>query len=191
MGRSRRPAARVPGLAADAQAAVRASGLVTCRDVLTRAAFLNAIKVNTAIGGSTNAPPHLQAIARHAGVELSIEDWQAHGYDVPLLTNVQPSGKYLCEAFHRAGGVPAVMGELMQAGLLDGACMTVSGKTVGANLDGWGTRDEEVGRDVWRELVVGAGAPLRWALFAHVRRGIVSRVEQRVVTEVQVCSTEV
>jgi dihydroxyacid dehydratase/phosphogluconate dehydratase len=85
-------------------------------DILTRAAFLNAIKVNTAIGGSTNAPPHLQAIARHMGVELDVTDWQTHGHHLPLLVNLQPAGEYLGESFFRAGGVPAVMGELLAAG---------------------------------------------------------------------------
>jgi dihydroxyacid dehydratase/phosphogluconate dehydratase len=81
-------------------------------DILTRQAFENAIKVNTAIGGSTNAPPHLQAIARHAGVELDVTDWQTVGFDLPLLVNMQPAGEFLGEGFYRAGGVPAVMGEL-------------------------------------------------------------------------------
>ena len=85
-------------------------------DILTRAAFLNAIKVNTAIGGSTNAPPHLQAIARHVGVALDVMDWQTHGHDLPLLVNLQPAGEYLGESFFRAGGVPAVMGELLAGG---------------------------------------------------------------------------
>jgi dihydroxyacid dehydratase/phosphogluconate dehydratase len=89
-------------------------------DILTRAAFLNAIKVNTAIGGSTNAPPHLQAIARHMGVELDVTDWQTVGFDLPLLVNMQPAGEYLGESFFRAGGVPAVMGELLAAGQLHG-----------------------------------------------------------------------
>jgi xylonate dehydratase len=96
-------------------------------DILTRAAFLNAIKVNTAIGGSTNAPPHLAAIARHAGVELDVRDWQDHGLDLPLLVNMQPAGEYLGESFFRAGGVPAVMGELLAAGHLEGGVMTASG----------------------------------------------------------------
>jgi dihydroxyacid dehydratase/phosphogluconate dehydratase len=97
-------------------------------DILTRAAFLNAIKVNTAIGGSTNAPPHLQAIARHMGVELDVTDWQTHGHDLPLLVNLQPAGEYLGESFFRAGGVPAVMGELLAAGQLDGSVMTATGQ---------------------------------------------------------------
>jgi len=97
-------------------------------DILTHQSFVNAIRVNSAIGGSTNAPPHLQAIARHAGVELSVEDWQKYGHEVPLLVNMQPAGDYLGEDFYRAGGVPAVMGELAEAGLIDGSTMTVTGK---------------------------------------------------------------
>jgi dihydroxy-acid dehydratase len=79
-------------------------------DILTKAAFLNAIRVNSAIGGSTNAPIHLNAIARHVGVDLTLEDWESHGADIPLLVNLQPSGEYLGEDYFRAGGVPAVMG---------------------------------------------------------------------------------
>src|SRR5205814_6009826 len=85
-------------------------------DILTRQAFENAIVVNSAIGGSTNAPIHLNALARHVGVELSIKDWQSVGYRVPLLANVQPAGFYLGEEYHRAVGVPAVVRELMQHG---------------------------------------------------------------------------
>ncbi len=99
-------------------------------DILSRAAFLNAIRVNSAIGGSTNAPIHLNAIARHIGVDLTLSDWQEHGADVPLLVNMQPSGTYLGEDFYRAGGVPAVMGELFRAGLLDGEALTANGQTV-------------------------------------------------------------
>ncbi|TGN51595.1 dihydroxy-acid dehydratase [Paracoccus liaowanqingii] len=112
--------------------------------ILTRAAFLNAIRLNSAIGGSTNAQPHLMAMALHAGVRLDPEDWQLHGYDVPLLANVQPSGAWLGERFHRAGGVPAVMWELLQAGLLDGDCPTVTGKTMAENLFGRESPDREV-----------------------------------------------
>jgi len=113
-------------------------------DVMTRAAFLNAIRVNTAIGGSTNAQPHLMAMARHAGVELSLDDWQREGYDLPLLANVQPAGQYLGERFHRAGGVPAIMWELLQHDRLDGGCLTVTGKTVRDNLQGHESTDREV-----------------------------------------------
>ncbi|MFS2110330.1 IlvD/Edd family dehydratase [Sphingomonas sp. Sphisp140] len=103
-------------------------------DILTREAFLNAIRVNSAIGGSTNAPIHLNAIARHIGVELTLEDWEAHGADVPLVVNLQPAGKYLGEDFYRAGGVPAVMGQLFRAGMLDGSALTTNGKTVEENI---------------------------------------------------------
>jgi len=103
-------------------------------DILTRQAFLNAIRVNSAIGGSTNAPIHLNAIARHIGVELSLADWEAHGADVPLVVNLQPAGKYLGEDFYRAGGVPAVMGQLFRAGMLDGSALTANGKTVAENI---------------------------------------------------------
>ena len=96
-------------------------------DILTRDSFINAIRVNSAIGGSTNAPPHLQAVARHAGVELKVEDWQEYGLDIPLLVNMQPAGEYLGEDFYRAGGVPAVMGELAEAGLIKTDTMTVTG----------------------------------------------------------------
>ena len=107
---------------------------ITPSKILCRAAFKNAIIVNSAIGGSTNAPPHLQAIARHAGVELDVTDWQTHGFDIPLLVNMQPAGKYLGESFFRAGGVPAVMGELAEAGKLDLSVDTVSGVTMGEQL---------------------------------------------------------
>ncbi len=100
-------------------------------DVMTRAAFENAVVVNSAIGGSTNAPIHLNAIARHLGLELSNDDWQAVGHQIPLLCNVQPAGEYLSEDFHRAGGIPAVFGELMGAGVLPHPeAVTVSGKAV-------------------------------------------------------------
>jgi len=126
-------------------------------DILTRAAFLNAIKVNTAIGGSTNAPPHLAAIARHAGVELDVTDWQAHGLHLPLLVNMQPAGEYLGESFFRAGGVPAVMGELLAAGHLDGTVMTASGLALSEALAGARSRDEDVIRPVERPLREAAG----------------------------------
>src|SRR5690606_35643445 len=84
-------------------------------DILTREAFLSAIRVNSALGGSTDAPIHLNAIARHIGVELSLDDWERHGAEVPLLVNLQPAGEYLGEDFYRAGGVPAVIGELLRA----------------------------------------------------------------------------
>ncbi|GAA3856115.1 IlvD/Edd family dehydratase [Celeribacter arenosi] len=113
-------------------------------DILTREAFENAIKVNAAIGGSTNAPPHLQAIARHAGVDLNVKDWETVGFDVPLMVNMQPAGEFLGESFFRAGGVPAVMGELMKAGQLHASAMTATGNTMGANLAGVESADLEV-----------------------------------------------
>lgn len=125
--------------------------------ILTRAAFLNAIRVNSAIGGSTNAQPHLMAMARHAGVELHPEDWQTHGYDVPLLANVQPAGEYLGERFHRAGGVPAVMWELLQAGQLDGTCPTVTGQSMAHNLDGHESTDREVIKPYHAPMMSRAG----------------------------------
>ena len=100
---------------------------------MTRKAFENAIVVNTAIGGSTNCPVHLTAIARHLGVELTLQDWQDVGYDVPLLVNCQPAGKFLGESYHRAGGVPGVFRELLDAGRIHGDAMTVSGRTVAEN----------------------------------------------------------
>jgi dihydroxy-acid dehydratase len=126
-------------------------------DVLTRAAFLNAIRVNSAIGGSTNAPIHLNAIARHAGVELSLADWEAHGADIPLLVNLQPAGEYLGEDFYRAGGVPAVMGELYRAGLLDGDALTVNGGSVADNVAEARIADEKVIRPLSDPLLAAAG----------------------------------
>jgi len=101
--------------------------------IMTRDAFLNAIVVNSAIGGSTNAPIHLGAIARHLGVQLSLDDWQTFGHDVPLLVNLQPAGQYLGEDYYHAGGVPAVVRELMKHGLIRESSMTVSGHTIGEN----------------------------------------------------------
>jgi len=112
--------------------------------ILSREAFLDAIVVNAAIGGSTNAQQHIIAMARHAGVELRLEDWMEYGHDVPLLLNMQPSGKYLGERFHRAGGVPAVMWELEQAGLLRSDRPTVTGRTMAENLQGRESVDREM-----------------------------------------------
>jgi dihydroxy-acid dehydratase len=103
-------------------------------DILTRAAFENAIVACSAIGGSTNAPIHLCAIARHVGVELAIEDFETIGYDVPLLVNMQPAGDYLGEDYYRAGGLPAVLHELLTAGRLHGDARTVNGKTIADNV---------------------------------------------------------
>lgn len=125
--------------------------------ILTRAAFLNAIKVNSAIGGSTNAQPHLMAMALHAGVALDPSDWQTHGYDVPLLANVQPAGAFLGERFHRAGGVPAIMWELLAAGKLDGDCPTITGRTMAENLQGREATDREVIRPFEAPLMDRSG----------------------------------
>ena len=113
-------------------------------DILTREAFENAIRVNTAIGGSTNAPIHLAAIARHIGVDLPITDWQRLGHDIPLLVNLQPAGEYLGEDYYRAGGVCAVVGQLIGEGLIHEGALTVNGKTVGENCRGYAIEDEKV-----------------------------------------------
>ena len=130
------------------QTGKRAVGLVEEQlkplDVMTRAAFLNAIRVNAAIGGSPNAYPHLMAIARHAGVELTAADWNEFGYHIPLLANVQPAGEYLGEHLHRAGGIPAIMKDLAGAGHLDEDAKTVTGKSVGGNLQGLRPTDRQV-----------------------------------------------
>ncbi|WP_420022316.1 IlvD/Edd family dehydratase [Brevundimonas subvibrioides] len=105
-------------------------------DILTREAFLNAIVVNSAIGGSTNAPIHLTALARHAHVDVPLQDWQTHGLHVPLLVNLQPAGQYLGEDYFHAGGVPAVVHELMQKGLIHEDALTVTGKSIGENCRG-------------------------------------------------------
>ena len=125
--------------------------------VMTRKAFENAIKVTTAIGGSTNAPPHLQAIARHVGVELDIFDWQTHGFDLPLLVNMQPAGKYLGERFYRAGGVPAVMSEMRKADMLHLDVMTVAGQTLGEILADIRSLDHDVIAPVDSPLRSNAG----------------------------------
>jgi dihydroxy-acid dehydratase len=112
-------------------------------EILTRESFLNAIVATTALGGSTNAQPHIMAMARHAGVDLEPTDWE-RGYDVPLLVNMQPAGSYLGERFHRAGGVPAVVDELLRAGKVDGKAMTVSGQTLAESVAGRESVDREM-----------------------------------------------
>ncbi|MGB3833689.1 MAG: IlvD/Edd family dehydratase [Mesorhizobium sp.] len=127
-------------------------------DIMTRQAFENAIVVNSAIGGSTNAPIHLNAIARHLGVPLTNDDWQAVGHHVPLLVNLQPAGEYLGEDYHHAGGVPAVVAELMKAGLLPHPdALTVNGRTMGENCAGAENLDGKVIRPVADPLVREAG----------------------------------
>ncbi|MBE1527294.1 dihydroxy-acid dehydratase [Sphingopyxis sp. OAS728] len=135
-------------------------------DILTRTAFLNAIRVNSAIGGSTNAPIHLNAIARHIGVELTLEDWETQGADVPLIVNLQPAGDYLAEDFYRAGGVPAVMGQLLRAGLIEGEALTANGQTIAANIGEADTQDVDVIRTLDAPLKPAAGLTvLRGNLF--------------------------
>ncbi len=126
-------------------------------DILTREAFLNAIATVSVCGGSSNAQPHIVAMARHAGVELESEVWETTGYDLPLLVNMQPAGKYLGERFHRAGGVPAAMWELLQAGLLHGDCVTCTGKTLAENLSGRSSQDREMIRPFAEPLQEKAG----------------------------------
>ena len=117
-------------------------------DIMTREAFLNAIVTASAIGASSNCPVHLAAISRHMGVELSLDDWQDTGHDIPLLVNLQPAGEYLGEHFHKAGGVPRVMCELMAKGKLNEGAMTVSGKTMGENLKAFDEANPWVDREV-------------------------------------------
>ncbi|RTL96582.1 dihydroxy-acid dehydratase [Ancylobacter aquaticus] len=136
-------------------------------DILTRDAFLNAIRVNSAIGGSTNAPIHLNALARHVGVELSIDDWQTYGEHVPLLVNLQPAGEYLGEDYYHAGGVPAVVNQLMGQGLIAEDALTANGRTLGANCAGARIEDEAVIRPFDQPLKANAGfRVLRGNLFS-------------------------
>ncbi|HTT48688.1 MAG TPA: IlvD/Edd family dehydratase [Pseudolabrys sp.] len=126
-------------------------------DILTRKAFENTIVANSAIGGSTNAPIHINAIARHVGVTLTIEDWQTIGYDVPLLVNMQPAGKYLGEEYFRAGGLPAVMNELRKAGRLHADALTVNGKSMADNVKRAAIQDADVIRPYKKPLQQKAG----------------------------------
>ncbi|HSR96042.1 MAG TPA: IlvD/Edd family dehydratase [Kofleriaceae bacterium] len=126
-------------------------------DILTRQAFENAIVVNSAIGGSTNAPIHINALARHVGVELSIADWQKVGHRVPLLVNLQPAGVYLGEEYHRAGGVPTVVRELMAHGLIHRDAPTVNGRTIGDNCSNAPEPDGDVIKRFDAPLMKDAG----------------------------------
>ena len=126
-------------------------------DILTREAFENAIVVCSALGGSSNAPIHINAIARHSGIELTNDDWQTLGHAIPLLANVMPAGAYLSEEFHRAGGVPAVVNELLGAGKLHGETLTVNGRTLADNCIGCVAQDPEVIRCYSNPLVEQAG----------------------------------
>jgi dihydroxy-acid dehydratase len=126
-------------------------------DILTKDNFINTIVVNSAIGGSTNAPIHINAIARHIGVELEIDDWQKHGQDIPLLVNLQPAGEYLGEDYYHAGGVPAVVNELMSQGLIRENAPTVNGKTIGENCRNTTIQDDKVIRKFDNPLKKAAG----------------------------------
>ena len=127
-------------------------------DIMTREAFENAIVINSAIGGSTNAPIHLNAIARHLDVPLDNDDWQKVGHHVPLLVNLQPAGEYLGEDYHHAGGVPAVVAELMKAGLLPHPdAITANGKSMGENCAATENMDPKVIRPVADPLKKDAG----------------------------------
>ena len=126
-------------------------------DIMTRDAFLNAIVVNSAIGGSTNAPIHLAAIARHMGVDLALEDWQTFGHKVPLMVNLQPAGEYLGEDYYHAGGVPAVVAELMKQGLIHEGVLTANGRTIGDNCRSATIEDEKVIRPFATPLLADAG----------------------------------
>jgi len=126
-------------------------------DILTKDSFQNAIVVNSAIGGSTNAPIHIQAIARHIGVELELQDFQTYGHKVPLLVNLQPAGEYLGEDYYHAGGVPAVVNELMTQGLIREDAPTVNGKTIGENCRNTTIQDDKVIRHFDNPLKTDAG----------------------------------
>jgi dihydroxy-acid dehydratase len=130
---------------------------LTPSKILTKEAFHNAIVVNSAIGGSTNCPIHVNAIARHMGVEMDIEEWQTVGHEIPLLVNCQPAGEFLGEGYHLAGGVPAVCSELMKAGKLKLNAMTVSGKTIGENYKNSKVLDGRVIRAYDNPLMEEAG----------------------------------
>ena len=125
--------------------------------ILTRKAFENAIRVNSAIGGSTNAPIHINAIASHVGVELDIRDWETIGLEIPLLVNLQPAGEYLGEAYHLAGGVPAVMHELLRAGKLHGDALTCDGTTISENCSDSPSRNHDVIRSYTDPMKENAG----------------------------------
>jgi L-arabonate dehydrase len=125
--------------------------------ILTRAAFINAIRVNAAIGGSTNAVIHLKAIAQRIGVELSLDDWQTYGQEIPTLVNLQPSGQYLMEEFYYAGGLPAVLRQLGDAGLLHGNALTANGKSLWDNNRDAPCYNEDVIRPISKPLCDNGG----------------------------------
>lgn len=125
--------------------------------VLTKEAFINAIVTCAAIGGSTNAPIHVLAMAAHAGVELTMEDWQTYGAQIPQIVNCQPVGEFLCEEYHHAGGVPAVMAELQKAGLIKGDALTVTGQSMADNLADVRCHDRRVIKPVSEPIAEAAG----------------------------------
>lgn len=125
--------------------------------ILTKGAFINAIRVNSAIGGSTNAPIHVNAIARHIGVELNNDEWEEFGYDIPLLVNLQPAGEYLGEEYYRAGGVPAVVAELIAKGKIDQSAITVNGKSLYDNCVGLLSSDRAVIKEYDKPMKSSAG----------------------------------
>ena len=147
-------------------------------DILTRKALENAIVINSAIGGSTNAPIHLNAVARHIGVELEVDDWEKHGHNIPLLVNLQPAGDYLGEDYHHAGGVPAVVAELIRHGRIHEDAMTANGKTVGENCRDAEVVDTDVIRSFATALMPAAGFKvLRGNLFdaAIMKTSVISK----------------
>lgn len=125
--------------------------------IITTIGMKNAIRVNTAIGGSTNCPPHLAAVARHAGLPQDIKDWETEGYELPLLVNCQPAGQHLAVDFYLAGGVPTVAAELLKHGLLDGSALTVTGKTLAENYQSAAEPDGDIIRTVEKPLKENAG----------------------------------
>jgi len=145
--------------------------------ILVREAMLNAIRVNTALGGSTNCPPHWIAIARHAGVQLDLQDWEDAGYEIPLLVNLQPAGTHLAEDFHQAGGLMSVMRELLEHGKLQGDLLTVTGKTISENLQSARRADGQIIRSYDTPLKPNAGfLVLRGNLFeaALIKTSVIS-----------------
>ena len=147
-------------------------------DILTRKAFENCIVVNSAIGGSTNAPIHINALARHIGVELSIDDWQKHGHEIPLLVNMQPAGFYLGEEYHRAGGVPAVVRELIKHKRIHEDALTVNGHSMGDNCRDAPKPDNDVIWNYDKPLMKDAGfLVLRGNLFdsAIMKTSVISK----------------
>lgn len=152
-------------------------------DIMTRVAFENVIAVNSAIGGSTNAPIHVNAIARHVGVRVTNDDWQEIGHHLPLLVNLQPAGAYLGEDFHRAGGVPAVIGEMMAANLLPHpGALTVNGRTIGDNCAARRSENTDVIRPATDPLKHSAGfLNLKGSLFdsAIMKTSVISEEFRR------------